>query len=52
MERVYIHGNQEIDIKVSFKMIIDMDMGKCIGGMGHRIKDNGWMVYKRIKHLK
>jgi hypothetical protein len=41
MEKVYIHGNQEIDIKVNFKMIIDMDMGKCTGGIAHRIKGNG-----------
>jgi hypothetical protein len=51
MDKGYTHGNQEINIKEHFKMIIDMDMEKCIGIMGRVLKDNGLMEYKLIKHL-
>lgn len=41
MGRVYMCGNQVIDIKVNSKMTIGMAMVKCIGVMAQVSKANG-----------
>lgn len=41
MEKVPIYGKLVIVIKDNFRMIIDMDMVKCIGGMVQVLKVNG-----------
>ena len=42
----YMFGNQVIDIKDTFLMILDRDLERCIGLMGLAILEIGKKVYK------
>lgn len=46
---VYLHGQQEMFIKVIMILMQEMVMDKCIGVMVVFIKDNGKMGYKMDK---
>ena len=51
MVKVFTFGKMELSILATFRMIIAMDMVKCIGKMVKYIKVNGLMVFRQINLL-